>query len=243
MSKETPKLFFGFAAGMAAGLLLARAFTGKRGMPNAKSWQKILDEEYGQIEAAALIARAQGRYNELVSQSGVFENKALQIHLLEIILPMLALYQAWRADGLDQDSALAKVDALYEAQYRQNNKGFLLIERMLGTIPGSFGIFKRLVGGVMKSGFPAPGFDVRFIGGDAYHFGFDIHRCFYQDIVTHFGAPELGASFCKVDDITMKVLPEQIQWRRSGTLGMGASHCDFRWEYIPDTIISVDQVD
>lgn len=243
MSKETPKLFFGFAAGMAAGVLLARSFISKRRMPNASSWQKILDESYGQIEAAALIARAQQRYEELVSQSGVFKNKALQTHLLESILPMLALYQTWRADGLDQDAALAKVDALYEAHYRADKKGLFLVQRMLGAIPGGFGTFKRLVGGVMKSGFPAPGFDVRFIPDDVNRFGFDIHRCFYQDIVTRFGSPELTASFCKVDHITMEALPKQIQWHRSGTLGMGASHCDFRWEYIPDAVVPLDQVD
>ena len=26
------------------------------------------------------------------------------------------------------------------------------------------------------------------------HFGFDIQRCFYQDVVTYYGAPELTAS-------------------------------------------------
>ena len=54
MSKESAKLWLGFAAGMAAGLLIARSSFSERRMPNAEAWQQNLSEEDGQIKAAAL---------------------------------------------------------------------------------------------------------------------------------------------------------------------------------------------
>ena len=243
MSKAPSKVWLGFAAGLAAGVLMARKSFSNPRMPNAKTWQKLLSEEYGQIEGAAQIARSEQRYVELVSQSGVFESKALQSHLLENILPMLALYQTWRSDGLDQETALARVDALYQAQYETSKKGLLFLERFLVILPGGFSTFKSLIRRIMTMGFPAPGFELTFIPEDDHRFGFDIHRCFYQDVVSYHGAPELTASFCKVDFYTMQALPEQIRWSRSGTLGTGAACCDFRWEYMPDGYVPVEQIE
>jgi hypothetical protein len=242
MLKDSNKLWLGFAAGMAAGALIARNVSRKGRMPNAKNWQRILGVENGPVEAAALMARTQRRYDELVSQSGVFENQALQNHLQKAILPMLALYQSWLADGFDQETALAKVDALYEMEYKTGKKGLFIVGRIFRVLPDVFRIFKRLVRAIIRYGYPAPGFVLTYIPEDEYRFGFDIHRCFYQDVVTHFGAPELTASFCKVDNFTMEVLPRQIQWSRTGTLGTGATHCDYRWEFVPGGVISIAMV-
>jgi len=49
MSKVSAKLWLGFAAGMPAGLLIARSSFSERRMPNAGACQLILCEEDGQI--------------------------------------------------------------------------------------------------------------------------------------------------------------------------------------------------
>jgi hypothetical protein len=241
--KDSTKLWLGFAAGVTVGVLMAGNASRKKRMPNAKAWQQIFTENEGQIEAAGLMARVEKRYDELVAQSGVFEEKALQGHLLENILPVLSLYQVWRADGLDQKAALASVDALYESQYKNKigKKGLVLVEGILKNLPGGFGTFKWMLRRIMIAGFPAPGFELTFLPDDDSHFGFDIQRCFYQDIVTHYGAPELTASFCQVDNYSMEALPANIHWTRTGTLGTGAACCDFRWQYIPKGFVSQDQ--
>ena len=49
MSKESAKLWQGFAAGMAAGLFIAQSSFSQRRTPNAGACQLILREEDGQI--------------------------------------------------------------------------------------------------------------------------------------------------------------------------------------------------
>jgi len=233
MASDQSKFWFGVVLGALSGVVVAqKAFNGSR-MPNAKAWQQLLEKKRGSIEAATLIARTQLRYAELVHQGITFEDKALQFHLKMVILPGLAFYQTLRADGLSEEAALAEVDALFEAHYETGLIKFIRRNHLLALIPGGFSTFKRLVRTSMRLGFPSPAWKLEYTPEDEQLFGFDFHRCFYLDILTYYGAPELTASFCKVDDITMTTLPEDIRWKRTGTLGMGASRCDFRWEHIP----------
>ena len=68
---------------------------------------------------------------------------------------------------------------------------------------------------------------------DDQTYAFNIHQCFYLDILNYYGAPELTPAFCKLDDYLMMAMPESIQWGRTQTIGMGAEYCNFRWDYIP----------
>jgi hypothetical protein len=66
----------------------------------------------------------------------------------------------------------------------------------------------------MEFGFPTPGYELTYLPDEAHKFGFDIYRCFY------------------LDDFAMAGFQKDIQWSRSGTLGTGVTHCDFRWECV-----------
>jgi hypothetical protein len=232
MVSDQSKFWFGVALGTLSGVLISQKVFNRRRMPNAKTWQQLLSKKTGHIEAATLIARVQQRYIALIDQGASFENKALQLHHDEVILPGLALYQTLRADGLMQETALTEVDALFEAHYSTGPIEFMRRNHLLAFMPGGFSTFKRLVRAIMRQGFPSPAWEMEYIPEDEQRFGFDFHRCFYLDMLTYYGAPELTASFCKVDDISMTALPNDICWKRTSTLGMGATHCDFRWEYI-----------
>ncbi len=233
MSNGNSKFWAGLALGALGGALLTQQLLSPRRMPNAKSWQKLLSTKMGETGAAVLLGRVQQRYDELIAQRVIFDRKALQGHLTENILPGLALYQTLRSDGLEKDAALAQMDTLYAAQYQPGGTNLSRLERIFKLLPGNFNAFKWLARNAMQRGFPTPGFELEYIPDDPTQFGFNIQRCFYLDMLTYFGAPELTNSFCKIDDFTMSALPKEIQWKRSGTLGMGADHCDFRWNYVP----------
>jgi hypothetical protein len=235
MRKDNQKFLLGAAIGVLAGIFVARKTLMDHGMPNAETWQRILDEEHDHIRAAVLMAHVQQRYRELIQQGITFESRALQMHLRENILPGLALYQTLLADGLDQEAALAQVDRLYATQYQTDGTNLQRLGLVNKYLPKRFDIFKWLVRNIMDRGFPSPGFELDYIPEEENRLGFDIHRCFYLDMFTYYGAPELTPAFCKIDDFTMSVLLPEIQWRRSGTLGTGATHCDFRWDYVPIT--------
>jgi hypothetical protein len=56
---------------------------------------------------------------------------------------------------------------------------------------------------------------------------FDMKSCFYFDTFSKYGAPELTASFCQVDDLAYGNMSPYIKWQRSKTIGRGATYCDF----------------
>jgi hypothetical protein len=58
---------------------------------------------------------------------------------------------------------------------------------------------------------------------------FSNHHCIYLDVLSAYGAPELTALYCKLDDLMFQALPPTIVWRHSRTLARGDDECEFRW--------------
>ena len=63
------------------------------------------------------------------------------------------------------------------------------------------------------------------IPGDAIRFR--MNTCFYYKTLAAYGAPELTASFCRVDDLIYGGMSAQVLWQRTQTIGRGAEYCDF----------------
>jgi hypothetical protein len=55
----------------------------------------------------------------------------------------------------------------------------------------------------------------------------DVRRCYYQDVFTELGVPELVAAFCNTDDYVYDRASKAYDWRRRLTLGRGDDRCDF----------------
>ena len=70
---------------------------------------------------------------------------------------------------------------------------------------------------------------MEMVADDNHCFAFNVFRCFYLDVLTAYGAPELTPLYCKLDDLTYEMLPPSITWERTGALGRGDDCCDFRW--------------
>ena len=52
--------------------------------------------------------------------------------------------------------------------------------------------------------------------------------CFFLKVLSAYGAPELTAHFCKLDDLLFGNIPG-ISWERTQTLGRGDECCNFRF--------------
>ena len=48
-------------------------------------------------------------------------------------------------------------------------------------------------------------------------------------MLTDYGAPQLTASFCKMDDVMAELFPPEIRFVRAHTLGRGDDVCDFQY--------------
>lgn len=212
----------GFAMGTAIGTSIAMS----RRMPNLKTWQRALIEKHGEVQGAILAARVQARYEELYHERPRFTHPALRWHLEQNLLPGLALYQALREEHNERDAALSETGLLLALG--STSRALNLLMKMRKYLPLPFALFRQIVR-VSLLAYPQQGWDIERREDSENNFAFNIHRCFYLDILTAYGAPELTAMFCQLDDLAYATLSPSIRWERTKTLGRGDDCCDFRW--------------
>jgi hypothetical protein len=213
------------AAGVMGGLLIARRRTGHPRIADADTWRQALTEKRGTIEAEALIDKVQQRYEELYRTRPHYDHPALRMHLEQNILPGLALYEVLQEEKGDQAAALAEVEMLLHAGAVRS--GLRKATAALKYLPEPFTLMRLVTRAAMRFGFPASGWETEWVEDSSQRIAFNIHRCFYMDTLTAYGAPELTRLFCQMDDVVYEVLPPSIQWERTGTLGRGNEVCDF----------------
>ena len=95
--------------------------------------------------------------------------------------------------------------------------------------PLPIALFRQITRWVMRSSFPPEGWETEWVDAGDQCVAFDIHRCFYLDVLTAYGAPELTPLYCKLDDLMYENMSPGIRWARTRTLGRGDDLCDFRW--------------
>ena len=233
MPKSDSKFWIGLAFGALGGFLAARRILSTPRMPNAKTFQRILTQKRGEIGASIFMARVQLRYAELKTHRPTFDNLVFDTHVIGNILPGLALYQILCEDGLTSQVAIGEIDELFEQWFIQFPPLNMRMSQLMNFIPQNFAVFRRLVSFSMEKLFPAPGWQYEVVADDDLTYAFDIHHCFYFDVLSYYDAPELTPVFCRLDDYLMEVLPKSIKWGRTQTIGMGAEYCNFRWETLP----------
>ena len=223
--KGTILFGLGLVAGGLGGLVVGRRLAAPRQMPYLDVWQRALAEKRGTVEAAMLAARVQARYDALYAGRPRFTNRALRDHLEKNILPFLALYQTLCEESDDQKIVLAEVESLFSMAFARQRRLVLLLARL----PDPFAVFRKAAHWVLQWSYPPEGWDMETVEDSDRCFAFNVHRCFYLDVLTAYGAPELTPLCCKMDDLVYEVLPPSITWERTKTLGRGDDCCDFRW--------------
>ncbi|MFQ5421351.1 MAG: L-2-amino-thiazoline-4-carboxylic acid hydrolase, partial [Anaerolineae bacterium] len=198
-----------------------------RQTPHLSIWQRALAETWGQAKATALAAHVQTRYDKLYAIQPRATHRALNVHLKRGILPGLALYQVLQEETGDQDAALAEWDRLFRASVTQNSKSKLL--RLLGRLPNPFPVFRWANCRTLQRQFPPAGWTIEWVEDNGRCIAYNIHDCFYRNVLTDYGTSELTAHFCQLDDVLFAALPPAITWERTQTLALGGDCCDFRW--------------
>lgn len=152
------------------------------------------------------------------------------MHLEQHILPGLVLYQVLLAEKGDQAAALAEVEMLLHAGAVRSS--LRKATAALKYLPEPFMLIRLVTRAAMRFGFPASGWETEWIEDSDQRVAFNIHRCFYLNTLTTYGAPELTRLFCRMDDVVYEALPPSIQWERTGTLGRGDEVCDFCYRHV-----------
>jgi hypothetical protein len=228
--KKITMFFTGLAAGVIGGIIAGRLTAQRNSQPDRMPYldvgQKILDEKHGPVQAALLTARAQARYNDLYASRLRFQQSALRQHYEEGILPSLALYQTLREEHNDQVSALNEMDLIIAAMVEHSGRRRLV--QILGTLPDPYKVLRFLNRWVMKMRYPREGWRFEWVEDSDQCIAYDVRECFYLNVLTACGAPELTAHLCTVDDLLYGDLPG-ISWERTKTLSRGDDRCNFRF--------------
>jgi ribosomal protein S18 acetylase RimI-like enzyme len=95
--------------------------------------------------------------------------------------------------------------------------------------PRSFALFRRMARTTLKYIFPPEGWETEMVEDNDRAYAFNMVSCFYLDVVTAYGAPELTPVYCRMDELLYERLPPTIRWQRTRILGKGDDCCNFRW--------------
>lgn len=193
-------------------------------LPHRATWNKLLQKK-DTIRRNPIIHLVQKRYQELMAQRQLYIHSALSDHLERQILPALALYQILQEEFGDREAALLVTGELIIANALPQ---FKLQSLMLRLFPDPFKLFRLIFPKVMKS-FPPEGWEMRQTEFSNQRIAFNTYGCFYVNILTTYGVPELTALFCQTDDIGAQYLPPSIRFIRTKTLGRGNEVCDFQY--------------
>ncbi len=221
-------ILFGLTLGTAVGtgIVLTQRMVGQHRMPHLKAWQKALIEKHGEIQGAFLAAQTKARYKALYDGRPYFTHPALRWHLEQKILPGLALYQVLSEQESNHEAVLAEVGSLLEIGLRAYSR----FVNLYTYLPLPFTVMRQMFKASLLA-FPRQGWDIEQVENSRTSFAFNIHRCFYLDVFTAYGAPELTALYCRLDDLLYAHWSPSISWERTKTLGRGDDCCDFRYTH------------
>ncbi|MCW5850174.1 MAG: L-2-amino-thiazoline-4-carboxylic acid hydrolase [Anaerolineae bacterium] len=225
-------------AGAVGGFLAAQRLGQPLRYPQAQVWERELVERHGHVKGTILAQRVQTRYAQLYAERPRFSERALRMHLERHILPGLALYRTLLAAHANKPAVLKETARLLEAS--------LLAQRdsldLLKVLPAA--LFLRVAGRLtIQRDFPAVGWEIEGIEDSPARLAFNVHHCFYQEVLAAYEAPELTALFCHLDNVRFTKLPPGLLWERTQTLGHGDPMCDFCWRRVAPTEVSHDRND
>jgi len=198
----------------------------RRRLPTQKTWQREMTRQRGSTEARVFMSRLRAKYDELFTRSQPYRPRVLQkLHFEKNILPVIAAYLVMMQEGQTPAAALSTVDALLDASVAGQKR----LYKFWGRFPFFFDMLRWMLKPLMRLQYPAEGWQLDFphLGPDVV--ALDSHHCFYLDVLTEYGLPELTSHFCRLDDELYEGVTPYIRFERTQTLGRGGEFCDFRY--------------
>jgi hypothetical protein len=167
----------------------------------------IGEEKYGRVYM---------RYRDLYAHRDLPQNPFLRRHLIEGILPGLAFYQILRESGEAQESALVIMDRAFGQLFSDNVKKM----KKLGRLPFIYPFLRLFIKSAMRP-YPPEGWKIEWAQNDKKAIRFNMKSCYYHDVLSEYGAAELTASFCRVDDLIYENMSPALAWQRKMTIARG----------------------
>lgn len=190
-----------------------------------KDMYNVCLEKYGDDLGKSIYEKSESFFKKFVDEANYRSNDIIKEHMTNNIFPVLAYYMALLDSGIKQDNA-------YENTLEQTQKYARIAKEKnekFGQTPGAFFLFRAAVKRIMAKRFPVEGWDTEWIQCNRHEVHFNLKRCVYYEVVSHYGHPELCTVFCKNDTTAFSGFLPKIRFERSGTIGMGKNLCDFHF--------------
>ena len=177
-------------------------------------------EEYRQIRK-----EANARFRKLTQENQSLP-KAMKQHTGTNIFPAIAVYKTLVRHGMRKEEA---VDVIRRFFVRICGAMFRVASWYL-HIGGNYHKYPAgMVKNSLRDFSPDAGFEYRMPEKTNPAVArFDIVSCPYYTMCKKDNCLELNAAFCDCDDAKYGNLHKNLKWARPGTIGKGASCCDFR---------------
>jgi hypothetical protein len=120
----------------------------------------------------------------------------------------------------------AEIDQVLAAWVQHSGQYKLM--QMMEHLPEPFATLRMGNRLVLKMSYPPEGWAVEWVEDSDQCIAYDIHECFYLNLLTAYGVPELTARFCRGDDVQFCSIPG-VAWQRTKALGRGDDCCNFRF--------------
>lgn len=189
-----------------------------------KGTGKVVAEDLGKEKTEKIMRQAQRRFEEL-KRENTSDSKDLQSHTYKRIYPGIAMYEALRSAGVEQEKAVWYIREYYQRYCHKVAKVMRAVIKLPGVVNKVPKLFLDLS---VKSFSESSGFCYEWPELPENTIGFDIVKCPYLDTCTRYGCPEITVAFCDSDVATYGNMHPCLIWGRTSTLGHGAACCDFR---------------
>lgn len=190
-----------------------------------KKYESTLNEMMEAVEAEIVYLDFRARYESLFKVRTTYENKALNKHLTQNILPGIALYDALLSCGRSQTEAITMFERFNRIFYSKLTSAY----RLLGKLPMFYSLLRILTKKSMSVTYPCAGWTTTWLENSASEIAFDVSCCFYQNVLRSYQREELLKCFCQIDDEVYGNMSRNVIWARTKTLGRGDQVCDFRF--------------
>lgn len=191
-----------------------------------KKYKKIISLLHNEKERDSLYHDFDENYTHLYTTRKLFKNKSLTQHQDFVILPGIALYDAYLNHKTITSPALTSMDNFYKKYYHPTKQLYQLI----GKLPFFYWFLTATIKKQLQFTYPKCGFEKIWKECNSKKIEFHMIRCFYFDTLNFYHRKELVTCFCSVDDYLYQDLSKKIIWKRHHTIGKGDLLCDFCFE-------------
>lgn len=182
-------------------------------------------EKLGADFGNLIYQEAENRLSNMICEADYRGSRYIEWHMDTNMLPSIAVYLAFKAHEETACHAYEYTDEVLQiSRLKARSKN-----EPIGRMPLGYLAFRLFCRSIIKKEYPAQGWDMEWVQYHRNEIHFNMKSCIYLDTTKRYSCPEMCPLFCANDDVILAGYKPAIVFKRSGTLALGGSVCDFHF--------------